>query len=98
MNPPKQAESSFVPGGGALVIAAIAIEIVTPICIVIGWHDRIAALVLAAFCVVTAVLYHPFWKFADWWSPGDSKGRRHLWDFLKNFGLTGGLLMVAIGT
>ncbi|MGI9026118.1 MAG: DoxX family protein [Burkholderiaceae bacterium] len=93
-----QAESSFVPGGAVLVVAAIAIEIAMPVCIVFGWHDRIAALVLAAFCVVTAVLYHPFWNFPSYWSPGDSKGRRHLWDFLKNFGLVGGLLLIAIAS
>jgi len=92
----KQAESSFIPGGAVLVVLAIAIELVTPVCIVIGWHERLAAFVLAGFCAVTAALYHPFWKFADFWTPGDSKGRRHLWDFLKNFGLVGGLLLLVI--
>jgi putative oxidoreductase len=91
----KQANSSFIPGGPALLVVAIAIELAAPACIVAGWHDRLAALVLAAFCAVTAVLYHPFWKFPDFWSPGDSKGRRNFWDFLKNFGLVGGLLLVA---
>lgn len=92
----QQAESSFVPGGPVLVVLAIIIELVTPVCIVLGWHDRLAALVLAGFCVVTAVLYHPFWSFADFWTPGVSKGRQHFWDFLKNFGLAGGLLLVVI--
>ncbi|MEP6964939.1 MAG: DoxX family protein [Polaromonas sp.] len=92
----KQARSSFLPGGAVLVILAIVIEVVTPVCIVTGWHDRAAALVLAGFCVVTAVLYHPFWTFADFWTPGDSKGRRNFWDFLKNLGLAGGLLLVVI--
>ncbi|MFP5405856.1 MAG: DoxX family protein [Gammaproteobacteria bacterium] len=92
----KQADSSFLPGGPFLLAAAIVIELVTPVCIVTGWHDRIAAAVLALFCVVTAVLYHPFWKFPGFWSPGDSKGRAHFWDFLKNFGLVGGLLLIAM--
>lgn len=91
----KQANSSFVPGGPALLIIAIAIELVAPVCIVSGWHYRLSALVLAAFCAVTAVLYHPFWAYADFWTPGESKGRRDFWDFLKNFGLAGGLLLVA---
>jgi len=90
----KQANSSFVPGGAALVVVAIVIELATPVCIVTGWHDQLAALVLAGFCAVTAVLYHPFWKFADFWTPGDSKGRRHFWDFLKTLGQVGGLLLV----
>lgn len=92
----KQARSSFVPGGAVLLVLAIVIETVTPVCIVLGWHDRLAAFVLAGFCVVTAVLYHPFWSFADFWTPGASKGRQHFWDFLKNFGLAGGLLLVVI--
>lgn len=92
----KQANSSWVPGGATLLVMAIAIELVMPVCIVLGWHDRLAALVLAGFCVVTAVLYHPFWTFADFWTPGDSKGRRNFWDFLKNCGLAGGLILVGI--
>jgi putative oxidoreductase len=92
----KQANSSFIPGGPALLVIAIAIELAAPTCIVAGWHDRIAAFILAGFCVVTAVLYHPFWAHADFWTPGDSKGRRNFWDFLKNLGLAGGLLLAMI--
>jgi putative oxidoreductase len=92
----KQAKSSFVPGGAALVVIAIAIELVAPVCIVTGWHDRLVAFVLAGFCAVTAMLYHPFWTFADFWTPGDSKGRRNFWDFLKNLGLVGGLLLLVV--
>jgi putative oxidoreductase len=92
----KQANSSFIPGGAALLVIAIAIELLAPACIIIGWHIRFAAVALAGFCVVTAGLYHPFWQFADFWTPGDSKGRNHFWDFLKNFGLAGGLIVLAI--
>ncbi|OYV35469.1 MAG: DoxX family protein [Rhodospirillales bacterium 20-64-7] len=91
-----QARGGPVPAPALMLIAAIAIEIVTPICIVIGWHDRLAAFVLAGFCVVTALLYHPFWNFPDFWSK-NGEGRSHLWDFLKNFGLVGGLMLVVIG-
>ncbi len=91
-----QADSAMLPGARTMLVAAIIVEIVTPVCIVLGWHDRLAAFLLAGFCVVTALLYHPFWKFPDFWSK-DGKGRSHLWDFLKNFGLVGGLLLVVIG-
>lgn len=93
----KQANSSPVGGGGFLLVAAIIVEFVTPLCIVIGWYERIAAMVLAAFCVVTAILYHPFWKFPGFWSGKNPEGLDHFWDFLKNFGLVGGLLLVVIG-
>ena len=74
----------------AMLVAAMAVEIVTPVCIVLGWHDRLAAFVLAGFCAVTAVLYHQFWRFR----PGE--GLEHFWEFLKNFGLVGGLGLVVL--
>ncbi len=91
----KQASSSVLPDAPALVVLAIIIEAVTPVFIVSGLFDRLAAFVLAGFCVVTAVLYHPFWAFPDFWSPrADSQAREHFWQFVKNFGLVGGLLLV----
>ena len=90
-----QTESSGLPGGRAMLIAAILVEAITPVMIVAGWHDGLAALLLAGFCVVTAFLYHPFWTGPDFFSPAtDSKAREHFWQFLKNFGLVGGLLLV----
>lgn len=89
-----QASSSWVPGGPVLVVLAILVEAITPVCIVSGWHDRLAAVVLAGFCVVTAILYHPFWAFSNFWSDPHSTSREHFWQFLKNFGLVGGLLLV----
>jgi putative oxidoreductase len=90
-----QTESARIPGGPMLLAAAIGVEAITPICIVLGWFDRPAAVLLAAFCVITAFLYHPFWAYGDFFSPSDaSKGRDHFWQFLKNFGLVGGLLLV----
>lgn len=95
-----QADDTFLPksSGPPLLVAAIMVEAVAPFCIVFGWHDRIAALILALFCVVTAILYHPFWKFADFWKSGNSNARSHFWDFLKNFGLVGGLLLIVFAT
>lgn len=92
----KQANSSFLPGGAVLLVLAMGVEFITPLCIVTGWNDRPAALLLAAYCVVTALLYHNFWAYPRFWSPG-SAGYPHLWDFLKNFGLVGGLLMLVLG-
>ena len=90
-----QANSSWLPGGPALLWLAMIVEVATPICIVAGWHADIAALVLAAFCIAAALLYHPFWKAGDFWARGNSVARSHFWDFTKNLGLAGGLLLVA---
>ncbi len=90
-----QTEAAGLPGGPVLLAAAIGVEAITPICIVLGWYDRPAAVLLAGFCVVTAFLYHPFWAYGDFFSPSeDSQARDHFWQFLKNFGLVGGLLLV----
>jgi putative oxidoreductase len=93
----KQANSGILPGGPILLVLAMSCEIITPVLIVGGWHDRAAAFVLAGYCVVTAILYHNFWAYGDFWTSGESKGRSHFWDFLKNFGLVGGLLAVVLG-
>ena len=92
-----QTNSDGLPGGAVLLVLAILVEGLTPICIVTGWLDRPAAVLLAGFCVVTAFLYHPFWAYHDFFSPSDaSVSREHFWQFLKNFGLVGGLLLVVL--
>jgi putative oxidoreductase len=91
----KQAESSFLPGGPVLLVLAMMVEFVAPVCIVSGWYDGFAAFVLAGYCGITAILYHNFWKYPRFWSAG-SHGYPHFWDFLKNFGLVGGLILVIL--
>lgn len=92
-----QCRTSFLPAAPLMLVAAMAVEVATPVCIVVGWHAVPAALLLAAFCVATALLYHPFWRQGDFWAKGASVDRGHFWDFLKNLGLAGGLLLVATG-
>ena len=90
-----QTASDRLPGAKLMLILAIVVEFVTPICIVAGVYDRVAAFLLAGFCVATAFLYHPFWVYPDFWTQSDSsQAREHFWQFLKNFGLIGGLLLV----
>ncbi len=93
-------QTGDLPFKPAMLIASIIVEFVTPVCIVTGWHDRIAAFILAGFCVITAVLFHQFWRFADFWRFKEGEGLSHFWDFLKNFGLVGGLglIMLSPGT
>ncbi len=62
----------------------------------LGQDDLLGAAALAAFCAATAVLYHPFWQHDDLFAKGKSTGREEFWEFLKNFGLAGGLMLVAL--
>jgi len=80
----------------AMLVAATMVELAAPVCIVLGWHDRLAAFVLAGFCVVTAVLYHQFWRYPEFWRFQEGEGLQHFWEFLKNFGLVGGLGLVML--
>ncbi|TXM68714.1 DoxX family protein [Methylobacterium sp. WL103] len=92
----EQARSGPLPFPALLLVLGILVEAVTPVLIVVGVFDRAAAFVLAGFCAVTALMYHPFWRFPGFWSR-DGEGRAHVWNFFKNFGLVGGLLLVVVG-
>ena len=73
---------------GFLLYPAIALEIVLPLFIIIGYKARIAASLLALFCLSTAFIFHL--NFAD---------PMQKISFLKNIGLAGGFLfIVANGT
>lgn len=94
----KQANSSFLPGGPVLLVLGLTLELAGPACILAGWHDRLAAFLLGLYCIVTALLYHNFWAYPDFWSRGDSAARAHFWDFLKNFCVAGGMLLLTFST
>lgn len=90
----KQAAS--LPFKPAMLVVSILIEIIAPACIVIGWHDRLAAFVLAGFCVITAILFHQFWRYPAFWRFKEGEGLQHFWEFLKNFALVGGLGLIVL--
>ncbi|MGH8150252.1 MAG: DoxX family protein [Steroidobacteraceae bacterium] len=81
-----------------LILAGLAIEIVMPLAILSGIGDRVAAVILAGYCGVTALLWKPFWRPGDFWRSGKSEARDLFWDFLKNFSLAGGFLLITFGT
>lgn len=83
-------QAGTIPFKPAMLVASIMVEFVAPVCIVSGWHGRLAGFVLAGFCVVTAVLFHQFWRFRK------GEGLEHFWEFLKNFGLVGGLGLIVL--
>jgi putative oxidoreductase len=80
------------------IVAALCIEIIMPLGILTGVADRLAALILAGYCAITALLWKQFWKPGDFWSTGSSRARDLFWDFLKNLSLAGGILLITFGT
>ena len=73
---------------GFLLYPAIVLEIILPLCIIIGYQARIAAGFLAIFCLATAFIFH-----LDFTDPMQKIS------FLKNIGLAGGFLfIIANGT
>ena len=68
---------------GALLPAVIAFEILGGLAILIGFQTRFVALLLAAFTVIAAVIFH-----------SDFSQQMQMILFMKNIGLTGGFLML----
>ncbi len=74
-----------------LLVLGGMLEVLGPVCILLDFYRRQAALLFVFYVIVTAVLFHNFWSFpfnSNEWS-------QNFWPFLKNFGLAGGFLYVA---
>ena len=95
----KQAKQAFSSNAVAitLILVGVFVELVMPLGILSGIADRLAAFVMAGYCAVTALLFKRFWEHGDFWSAGESKGRDLFWDFLKNFSLASGFLLIVVG-
>ena len=70
---------------GFLLWPAIVLEILLPIFIIIGYRTKISALILGGFCIATALLFHL-----------DFTNQMQTIALLKNFGLAGGFLFIAV--
>ena len=70
---------------GFLLPAVIALELGGGLALLIGWRADIAAVLLAGFSIIAAVVFHR--NFAD---------QAQLTLFLKNFAIAGGLLFAVL--
>ena len=78
-------EAMGVPG--ALLPLVIAVELLGGLTVMLGWHTRIAAFLLAGFSLLSALLFHA--NFGD---------QMQMIMFMKNISIAGGFLMiVALG-
>jgi putative oxidoreductase len=82
---------------GLLIAGGFCIEVAMSLAILTGIADRLAGLILAGYCLITALLWKQFWAKPDFRLAGASDGREVFWDFLKNAALAGGFLILALG-
>ena len=78
-------ESMGIPG--ILLPLVILLEVGGGLALLLGWQTRIAALLLAGFSVVSAIIFHA--NFAD---------QMQSILFMKNVAMAGGLLFLVAGT
>lgn len=82
----------------ALIVVGLFIEVFMSLGVVTGIADRACAFMLAGYCGVTALLWKQFWEPGDFWTSNTGQGRTLFWDFLKNFALGAGFLLISFGT
>ena len=70
---------------GFLLYPTIALEIILPLFVIIGYQAKVSAGLLALFCIITAFLFH--YDFVD---------QMQTIAFLKNLGLAGGFLFIVV--
>ena len=70
---------------GFLLWPTIVLEILLPLLIIIGYHAKISAILLAIFSLTTAIIFH-----------SDFSNQMQLIAFLKNLGLAAGFMFIAI--
>ncbi len=70
---------------GLLLWPTILLEILLPIFVIIGYQVKISAILLALFSIATAVIFH-----------SDFSNQMQVIALLKNLGLAGGFMFIAI--
>ena len=68
---------------GALLPLVIALEILGGLAVMVGWHTRVFAFLLAGFSVLSGLLFHA--NFGD---------QMQMIMFMKNLSIAGGFLMI----
>ena len=81
--------SKGVPFPELAAAAAVAVELVLGMLLLVGWQARWAALGIAFFTVVVSFIFHNFWAV-----PADQVMQQQQ-SFFKNIAVVGGLLTVA---
>ena len=70
---------------GIFLIPGIALEVIAPIFVIIGYKVKLSAALLSLFCIATAVIFH-----------NDFSNQMQFVSFFKNIGLAGGFLFLVV--
>ena len=80
-----------LPGGGtAWAAAAVAIEVLVPIALIVGFAPRWSALLLIAFVIAASATTHRYWEFQE------PARRAQEISFFKNIGILSGLIFYMV--
>jgi putative oxidoreductase len=77
------------PAPEAMVVLAIAVQIVGGLLLILGWKTRWAAWLLVAYVIIATLMAHRYWEYDA------SQYVAQMTNFYKNLAILGGLLMIA---
>ena len=83
--------------GAAMILVGLAVEVIFSLGVLTGVADRLCAVLLAGYCMATAVLYKRWWAVPDAGIYSGGPGAGTFFEFWKNFALAGGFLILAVG-
>ena len=75
-----------VAASGLLAVIGACVEFFGALCIILGLKTRYAALVMAVFTAIAALIAHQFWQLE-----GPARTAQHI-QFMKNLAIIGGFL------
>lgn len=81
--------SKGLPFSELVAAGTIALEVGGGLALVLGWRTRWAALALAVFTVLAAVIFHNYWTL-----PAEQQMQQYQ-SFMKNVSIAGGMLVLA---
>ena len=84
----QQLGAKGIPYAPLFLGAALVIELVGGLTLLLGWHARVGAWVLFLYLIPTTAIMHDFWTYTG------AEQQVELVNFLKNLAIMGGLLLV----
>jgi putative oxidoreductase len=73
-----------------MLVGAIVFELGGGLMVLLGWHARLGALLLAVFTIASTLVFHNFWAVDA------AQYRGQLTQFMKNLSILGGLVYIMV--